>query len=328
VAPCQLPIAQMVQDIQTLIPQIMASIMPMLGQLQGSFFPSSSSSSSSSPPPPNPFADLLNQFMAAGSPVLELLKEFTQGTSCCNWNNPDFISNILKNAKQSDISSMVNSFKQLKEMLNIDIDISSILEHMHRLALGLFDEKKFEEARSILTFLSEMEPKNMYYVYNLACAESLLNNKERAIALLRSAVSDCGYSNFDHLERDPDFDNIRSSPEFRGLIASLKPVKSEKTCSFSEPIIYSPAPVPVKAPAEPVKAPAEPDKAPAPPVPAPVPAPAPAPAPAPIRLEKPKRFQAELKQLKEMGFLDEDRVYAALLTEDGDLSRTIAVLLQ
>jgi hypothetical protein len=62
--------------------------------------------------------------------------------------------------------------------------------------------------------LSVGDPIMMYYG---ACLYSRLEEKERAIELLRNAV-DNGYENFDWIKRDPDFENIRQEPRYQELM--------------------------------------------------------------------------------------------------------------
>jgi hypothetical protein len=44
---------------------------------------------------------------------------------------------------------------------------------------------------------------------------------DHALRTLRQAVAR-GYTNVDHMEQDPDFEAVRSEPEFRQLLAELR----------------------------------------------------------------------------------------------------------
>jgi tetratricopeptide (TPR) repeat protein len=57
--------------------------------------------------------------------------------------------------------------------------------------------------------------------YNAACLYSLLGQKEVALRYLERSL-DNGFRNFNHIDRDEDFDNIRDLPEFEALIERYK----------------------------------------------------------------------------------------------------------
>lgn len=57
--------------------------------------------------------------------------------------------------------------------------------------------------------------------YDAACVYSLLGEKEMALRYLERAL-DNGFSNFVHIEKDTDLDNIRELPEFKALIDRYK----------------------------------------------------------------------------------------------------------
>ena len=72
--------------------------------------------------------------------------------------------------------------------------------------LSKYDELSNEEKSIYSNVLA-----NCYY--NFSCLYAIKNNKQKAILYLKKSV-DKGYTNYDHLQVDPDFDNIRSSQEF------------------------------------------------------------------------------------------------------------------
>lgn len=63
--------------------------------------------------------------------------------------------------------------------------------------------------------------------YNAACLESLMGNKEQALAFMDSAFVK-GYSEFHHITRDRDLDNIRSTQELQDMITHYKGKLDEK----------------------------------------------------------------------------------------------------
>ncbi|MCQ2214929.1 MAG: retroviral-like aspartic protease family protein [Bacteroidales bacterium] len=77
-----------------------------------------------------------------------------------------------------------------------------------------------DKARSILSSSLKQDPSKGNF-YNAACLESLIDNKELAVAYMDSAFSK-GYIDFAHINRDRDLDNIRETEEFKNLVASYK----------------------------------------------------------------------------------------------------------
>lgn len=63
--------------------------------------------------------------------------------------------------------------------------------------------------------------------YNAACLESLMKNKDKALAFMDSAFTK-GYTEFHHISRDRDLDYIRSSQELQDMISHYKDKLDEK----------------------------------------------------------------------------------------------------
>ena len=59
--------------------------------------------------------------------------------------------------------------------------------------------------------------------YNLSCTYSLLKEVPRALEYLNKAV-EAGYSNYTHLLKDQDMDNIRPEKQFQSLMTTLRAV--------------------------------------------------------------------------------------------------------
>jgi len=278
-------VSQLLQDIQNLIPQVIENITPLISQFQSSFGKPDCAFQQQ-------FGNIFSQLGADS--VLNNIQRFV---------GEEFdILEALNIVEESDVISFAKLVSELRMTFLQNVDISCILEQIHATALRLYDSK-IKEARLLMILLCEIEPRNKYYVYNLACAESLLNNKDRAIQLLKKAVLECGYTNIDHIENDSDFNNIRSSSEFKSFVTSLRPAKvqvNEKELKHAAP----PAPVPAPAPA-------------------PAPAPVPAPVPAPL-----SPYHSQQLILKEMGFLNEEQVSTVLIATNGDLTQAISVLLR
>jgi len=63
-----------------------------------------------------------------------------------------------------------------------------------------------------------------YYYYNFACIASLDKKIKEAIENLELSFQN-GYNDYDHIQKDTDLDNIRSTDEFKQLIKKYFPDK-------------------------------------------------------------------------------------------------------
>jgi len=88
-------------------------------------------------------------------------------------------------------------------------------------ALYLFEEGQTERAIEWSERALELYPNDMSSLGNGACLQAMLGHADRAIALLER-VSALGWGQRDWLERDPDYDNIRSDPRFQRLVQTFK----------------------------------------------------------------------------------------------------------
>jgi predicted Zn-dependent protease len=70
--------------------------------------------------------------------------------------------------------------------------------------------------------LVKLQPTNATARYNLACSLALAKRKNDALRELRHAVA-LGYRDFDWMAQDPDLEPLKHHPEFRTLLATLKP---------------------------------------------------------------------------------------------------------
>jgi len=157
-------------------------------------------------------------------------------------------------------------------------------------------------------------------LYNVACCEALLGNSKTALEFLQKAVT-AGYSNATHMEADADLRSLREFPEFKALVASLKPSEpssSSSTSSVQIPITTTaPTPsatnstsnsaaIPNHVPTDPTPPPApSPVFVPTPSVSAPTPAPASPTVTADLENEK-------MKHLESMGFVDRQKMWKFL----------------
>jgi tetratricopeptide (TPR) repeat protein len=78
-----------------------------------------------------------------------------------------------------------------------------------------------DRAIDIHQMAAQFEPFARMATYNLACAYSLKNQADEALAALAKAI-ELGFGDFSQLENDSDFDNVRHDKRFTELIEKLK----------------------------------------------------------------------------------------------------------
>lgn len=85
----------------------------------------------------------------------------------------------------------------------------------------LFDKQNFTKAKNAYLTALKIEPDYFYAYYNLACLESLRNQKEPALVYLESALR-LGYNRFDKIPADTDFLSLKNDPDFLKLIEKYR----------------------------------------------------------------------------------------------------------
>jgi tetratricopeptide (TPR) repeat protein len=83
-----------------------------------------------------------------------------------------------------------------------------------------FATKDYDKAAETFEKLLDESPGDAGFLYNLACAESLLGRKESALMHLRQSIeADESYKK--NAIEDPDFDAIRDEPEFSAITGQV-----------------------------------------------------------------------------------------------------------
>lgn len=93
------------------------------------------------------------------------------------------------------------------------------VKYLYEHAARLYNEANYSAAMDVMVEVNMMSPNNPYFIYNLACLECLAGLSTESIAHLRQAIRlDSSWR--EHAQNDPDFEAIRDTPEFVGLISA------------------------------------------------------------------------------------------------------------
>jgi len=201
-------------------------------------------------------------------------------------------------------------------VVDLDIDVPTLFESLHKQALALIsaesDPSLLKKAKDFLQSMIDLAPQNPLAHYNLACAESLLGEVKEAIESLKRAIEG-GYSNLTHMLQDTDLINLRSLPEFEGLVDLLREKLQPKEEKKEEPIMEE-----VKEEVKEEKKEPEPEK---------VVEVKEEKKETPAAAEPPKRWATQLEALNGMGFSNTDVNLVLLDDFKGDLVKVVNALL-
>ena len=81
------------------------------------------------------------------------------------------------------------------------------------------EQGKLDDALAEFKKVIEIEPNNGWGYYSVSCVYSLKKETKQAIEFLQKTI-DLNESFIEYSRGDPDFDNIRHTPEFQQLIDS------------------------------------------------------------------------------------------------------------
>jgi tetratricopeptide (TPR) repeat protein len=81
-----------------------------------------------------------------------------------------------------------------------------------------WDAQRYEDVKDLLREGLELHPGNASLLYNLACAEALLGEKDEALEHLAEATKNPRFR--DYAKTDSDFDSLRDDPRFEAAVGS------------------------------------------------------------------------------------------------------------
>jgi tetratricopeptide (TPR) repeat protein len=158
---------------------------------------------------PEEMNNILEKFQSAVPKCLETL--FRDGKIIPS-NIPTFLQEAVK-------PKYVN-----EDVVDLDIDIYKLFDLLHRKSLECLesvDKNLIQKGKEYILSMLQLVPNHTIALYNLACAESLLENVPEAIRALESAIEN-GYSNLTHMLNDKDLDNIKNTEAFVNLVKKLE----------------------------------------------------------------------------------------------------------
>ena len=117
----------------------------------------------------------------------------------------------------------------LERVLELDT-VADAPYHHNQYVYQLLGEP--EKAREAIATLMNNRPVTKDNAYDYACAYALLGDTEQAIEWMRKAMS-MGFRQFEHVNRDPDMDNIRDLQAFKNLMSEYRAIFAEELADHS-----------------------------------------------------------------------------------------------
>jgi len=82
----------------------------------------------------------------------------------------------------------------------------------------LLKRDRFVEAEQVIGQVLALVPNNSLHLYNMACVKARLGNIPQALDFLERAAR-AGFTDFVHIERDPDLAELRQADRYRQIVA-------------------------------------------------------------------------------------------------------------
>lgn len=93
-----------------------------------------------------------------------------------------------------------------------------VLQHLGHLYT---QAKRYRDGLAVDQRLVTLKPRDPIAHYNLACSLTLLKQNTPAVAALRKAI-ELGYRDFEHMQKDPDLESLRTDPRWADLVNVAK----------------------------------------------------------------------------------------------------------
>jgi len=225
--------------------------------------------------------------------VPKSLERLFPGGKILPYHLPPYLSDCIRVSRVGNIYS---------DVVDLDIDVEKLCKILLKQALENLDDKKYDDALILLETLVDLNSNNPITLYNLACTQSLRKEYGKAIEYLRRAIEK-GFSNVDHMKDDQDLDNIRDHPEYIALVKSLESQAEEE---ITPALLLRPVEIKNNNPQSEELTAVE------------------------TQDQKPKEkqpYEEELKVLRELGFMDDEKNRRLLISHQGDVAAVVPVLL-
>lgn len=145
--------------------------------------------------------------------------EAVLSTFCETWSVPKKGAYLSVRVDPDDPQNLIWSSEETPSVTT-DGAAKTLTEAQNYIAAKQWD-KAIASLEQALKELDPKDPNVPVTMYNLACAYSMTKQKAAALRWLEKALEN-GFSEFTHIEGDPDLDNVRGMKQFKTLIEKYK----------------------------------------------------------------------------------------------------------
>ncbi len=117
--------------------------------------------------------------------------------------------------RKGNVQEAVNNYKMA---LRHDPDNANFYIN---LSTAYMSGERFDKAHETLMTLEDKAPQHPLLYYNLACYYALINETSSSRKALEKSAA-LGFKNFNKIQTDPDFENLRKTSGFQKWLKSLK----------------------------------------------------------------------------------------------------------
>jgi tetratricopeptide (TPR) repeat protein len=127
------------------------------------------------------------------------------------WKNVELDSEVAQRLQQDfEVKFYTKALEHDPENIDILVFLGDAFSKRKMTVDGLEIDKR----------LVRICPDEPTFYYNLACSYALLDQLDPAFEALGKALQ-LGYTNFEHLQSDPDLDNLRKDNRFQGILKTI-----------------------------------------------------------------------------------------------------------
>jgi tetratricopeptide (TPR) repeat protein len=136
------------------------------------------------------------------------------------------IEKLIADLDIPQLRTLAEQEKNFDERFAAQRQILRIFLHTFEASRHLLAQKRNAQALTCLEIAAQAAPRNPYISYNLARAQALNSQEEKALRTLRAAVEK-GFNDPDRVEGEPAFEGLRTEADYQKALAKMREGKPQ-----------------------------------------------------------------------------------------------------
>ena len=149
---------------------------------------------------------------------------------------------VAQDSKKENDSLQIELINPFQEDAGNFLDVD--LNYYQWKAFNEYQNRNYMKSAQYYLTLLKYDIQNANSIYNLSCCYGLLGKDTLAAKYLKRAIK-AGFDNFNHILKDPDFDNVREKEYFTSTLDSISS-KIEEKKKLSGEVTYTKFPILLK----------------------------------------------------------------------------------